>query len=222
MRSRRTTLFLIAFTLLLVSIFAAVWYFKRVSDRPEIQVTQRGGSVLETTFANYHDEVLDASEEFDLPYAYLMSLIVLETSGKKPPGKRFEPAVYRRLTSLRDGKRLKYEAVRRKHVKNASDDAIRNLATSWGPFQLMGYKCVAMGVTVNDLRGGDGVEYGAEWIAEEYGHLLRRGRYKDAFHYHNTGRVYPKFGKPRTHDPRYVDRGLAYMEYFNEKLAALQ
>jgi len=43
---------------------------------------------------------------------------------------------------------------------------------------------------------------------------LREDRYKDAFHMHNTGHLYPKSGKPRTHDPYYVAKGLAHIEYF--------
>ena len=78
----------------------------------------------------------------------------------------------------------------------------------------MGYKCVGLGVNVKDIRGEDGLEHGVRWIKEEYGRFLKKGKFKDAFHYHNTGRKFPRDGVSRTHDPRYVDKGLAYMEYF--------
>ncbi|MBL7943617.1 MAG: hypothetical protein JNM00_12670, partial [Flavobacteriales bacterium] len=47
---------------------------------------------------NYADEVAEISNELDIPYAYLMALIVLECSGNKPAGHRFERHVKKQLT----------------------------------------------------------------------------------------------------------------------------
>ena len=126
---------------------------------------------------------------------------------KKPAGSRFEPHVFKRLKQVRDGSRTSYENVTAKHLANASDEALRNLATSWGPFQLMGYKCILLDVKIKDIRGPNGVEHGAKWINLTYGDAMRQGRYKDCFHMHNTGSPYPKRGGPKTHDPNYVPRG---------------
>lgn len=219
MSRRSLTILLLSAIALLALVFVA---YPRLNSRlVKVRATPPGQSsmsTLERTWVNYEEKVKEVAEEYDLPANYLLALIVLETGGHHPAGKRYEPGVFRRLKNVQSGKRLRYESVRRKHLKDASDEAVRNLATSWGPFQLMGYKCIAMDITVNDLRSDDAVEYGAEWISEEYGHLLRKGRYKDAFHYHNTGRVYPKVGAPRTHDPKYVSKGLGYMDYFKKKL----
>jgi len=164
---------------------------------------------------NYEDAVKIAADEFDLPYGYLMALIQLECGGKIPAGSRFEPHVFRRLKNVRDGKRNRYENVTEMHLRGASDDALRNLATSWGPFQLMGYKCILLNVKVKDIRGENGIQHGAEWINRTYGNRLRRGEHKDCFHIHNTGKVYPKVGPPTTHDPRYVQRGLAAINKYD-------
>lgn len=158
---------------------------------------------------NYEDAVKIAADEFDLPYGYLMALIQLECGGKIPAGSRFEPHVFRRLKNVRDGKRTRYENVTKKHLSGASDEALRNLATSWGPFQLMGYKCILLNVKIKDIRGDNGIYYGAEWINRTYGNRLRNKDYKDCFHIHNAGKPYPKVGLPTTHDPKYVQRGLA-------------
>ena len=174
-------------------------------------------NALELAFLNYSEEVYLAAEEFDLPYEYLMALLVLECSGQKPAGSRFENGVYNRLVQVKSGDRRKYEAVKQEHLLEASDEAIRNMATSWGPFQLMGYKCVGMDVNVNDIRGERAVFYGAKWIEEEYGRMLRKSHFKDAFHFHNTGRKHPLVGGPRTHDPNYISRGLRYIEYFKSR-----
>ena len=171
---------------------------------------------LRLAHKNYAAEVEPIAAELDLPYAYFMALTVLECSGEKPCGTRFENHVFEKLQRLRAGNRERYGRVRASHIQDAGDPALRNLATSWGPFQLMGYKCIDMSVHVADIRGDEAVQHGMQWIAEEYGDVLREGRFKDAFHIHNAGRPYPQKGPPRTHDPRYVDRGLRYMDYFEQ------
>lgn len=216
LRRRRSRL--IYGILFLVLSLAIGWW---VIDGPPLRVTTDTESIvprnaLVLAKENYFDEVKRAAEAYDLPYEYLMALTVLECSGRKPAGSRFEKAVYKRLNQVKSGDRKKYENVRKHHLEDAEDGAVRNLSTSWGPFQLMGYKCIGMEVNVRDIRGEDAVIQGARWIKEEYGHLLKKKKYKDAFHYHNTGRKYPKFGPPRTHDPKYVEKGLKYIEYFTE------
>ena len=82
----------------------------------------------------------------------------------------------------------------------------------------MGYKCLLYGINVKDLRNENGTYWGVKWINEAYGRLLKKGDYKNAFHYHNTGRMMPANGISKTHDPEYVKNGLELMAYFREKL----
>lgn len=163
---------------------------------------------------NYSDDVESAAVVFDLPYPYLMALIQLECGGRKPAGSRFEKHVFKRLKDVRDGNRENYENVTPEHLQDASDAALKNLATSWGPFQLMGYKCILLGVKIKDIRGEEAVYYGAKWIDLAYGKRLRNDQFKDCFHIHNTGRPYPSNGRPTTHDPQYIPRGLAAIEKY--------
>lgn len=168
------------------------------------------------TKINYGDEVDKLAKEFDLPAAYLKSLITLECSGRKNPPSRFEKHVYARLKRLQNGEMKNMERLNPSMLKDMEDGGLKNLASSWGPFQLMGYKCVQLGIYVQDIRGDQSLYWGVKWINEEYGHLLRAGRFDDAFHFHNTGRTYPKVGKSKTFDPDYVKKGLEYMAYFSE------
>ena len=191
--------------------FAWTYYHAHVVTPWHAAGDRAGKDVAEEHYAM---DVLNAARKYDLDYSYLMALLMLECSGKKPAGARFEPHVYKRLQQVRDGKRRSYENVTPGHLADASDDALRNLATSWGPFQLMGYKCILLDVNIRDIRGPNGVEHGADWINQTYGNSLRAGRFKDCFHMHNTGSPYPKTGLPRTHDPQYVPRGLAMMNQF--------
>ncbi len=195
-------------------------YLKQVRDYLGVYISlpeASGGSGLKNTEINYSRDVDLVAKKYDLPAAYLKALIVLECSGVKPVKPRLEKHVFKKLKRVRDKKRSNYEVLTHEQIKDASDEALKNLARSWGPFQLMGYKCLQLGVKVNDIRGKDALDWGAKWIEMEYGKMLRKGRYRDAFHYHNTGRVYPSNGIPKTHDPNYVAHGLDYMEFFKGK-----
>ena len=66
---------------------------------------------IRATKSQYGEDVAKYAEEFDLPYAYLMALIQLESGGRKPAGKRFEPHVFEQLKAVRDGTRPAYENV---------------------------------------------------------------------------------------------------------------
>lgn len=167
---------------------------------------------LQATEKNYGAEVQKWSEHYDLPVPYLMALIQLESGGRKPAGKRFEVHVFDRLQDVQNGSLEHYENITQEHLTEANDDAIRNLATSWGPFQLMGYKCILLERQIRDIRGQDAVQAGIEWIDITYGNVLRKGKYQDAFHLHNTGKPFPKSGPPLTFHPDYVEKGLRLMD----------
>ncbi len=175
--------------------------------------------VVEKTLINYGQEVSVYAAKYKLPVSYLLALIVLESSGRKIIPPRFEPHVYDRLKEVKHGKRPSYEHVTPAHIADATDDALKNLSSSWGPFQLMGYKCLLLDIKIKDIRGNDAVFWGIHWIDLTYGRELKNGKFKDAFHIHNTGRKYPKYGRPFTHDPGYVQRGLSYMQKFEDRLA---
>lgn len=166
-----------------------------------------------TTY-HYADEVKEWSDRYDLSFAYLMALIQLESGGRKPAGSRFEPHVYKRLQDVKSGRKQQYEQVTTEDLQDASDEAIRNLSTSWGPFQLMGYKCIQLDVQIRDIRGKDAIRAGVEWIDQTYGHEIRKGNFRNAFHLHNTGKHLPEQGPPLTYHPDYIEKGMRYMNAY--------
>lgn len=193
----------------------AVWAWHELDRR--IEGTWQGPGDWwgkRATQMNYGEEAAKWANAFNLPEAYLLALIQLESGGRKPAGKRFEPHVFERLKAVRDGERERYEQITSRELEGASDEALRNLATSWGPFQLMGYKCIQLNVQLRDIRGKDAVREGVKWIDLTYGDLLRAGQFEDAFHVHNTGKPIPTDGPPSTFHPDYVPRGMAYMRKF--------
>lgn len=166
-------------------------------------------SVYYRTEKNYGGEVDKLAIEFNLPSEYLKALIILECSGKKNIPSRFEKHVFKELKNVRDRKRKKYGQITQKDISDASNAALKNLASSWGPFQLMGYKCFQLDIKVQDVRGKQSLYWGIKWINEEYGYLIRGGEYEEAFRIHNTGKPNGK-----THDSNYVKNGLNYIDYF--------
>jgi hypothetical protein len=199
------------------AVLAYYQWFRPGSRIPDGQIVVYADA-LDRTMAHYSKEVTRQAAAYQLPAEYFLALIVLESSGRKIIPPRFEPHVYERLKQVQQGKRDSYEHVTPAHLADATDDALKNLASSWGPFQLMGYKCLLLDVKVKDIRGPEAVYWGIHWMNLTYGKELKAGKFKDAFHIHNTGRRYPLTGRPRTHDPAYVDRGLKYMKHFAKAL----
>jgi hypothetical protein len=165
---------------------------------------------------NYEKSVDKICKELDLPSSYFKALIVLECSGQSPAGKRFEEHVYHKLKQLQKGKIDTYSGLKSKDLKRYSDHEIRLLATSWGPLQIMGYHCIPLGKSIEYFAGKNALYNSIAWCKRTYGHLLNSGSYRDAFHFHNTGKVHPPL-LPKTTDPNYVRRGMAYMETFAPK-----
>jgi len=89
------------------------------------------------------------------------------------------------------------------------------MAKSWGPFQIMGYKCFWLGIELKELKENS-TYWGVYWINKSYGKKVRAKKYKDCFHLHNAGKPYPKKGPPQTYDPNYVQNGLDYMKMFSD------
>lgn len=162
--------------------------------------------------SNYGADIEDVAETYGYKASFLKALCMLESGGRQHIKPRFERHIYNALKRIRDKGTGTYETITAEQLANASDDALRNLASSWGPFQVMGYKCLQLNIKVKDLRGPRAVHWAMKWIDINYGYLLKAGRYADAFHVHNTGQVMR--GRSHTHDPNYVRNGLQYMREF--------
>lgn len=205
---------IIFFFLIFLSSLSIFLIWKGNTPKP-IKNNQSIGA--EEVIESYSEEIYKEAYLLGLNPEYFMALCMLECGGRRPSPSRFEKHVYRRLINLKAGKRTHYEKVTIETLKDANESAIKNLASSWGPFQIMGYKVVQEGILIKDLRGPAAVKHGMKWIANEYGHLLKKDRYSDAFHYHNTGKVIGRDRRIRTHSKTYVSDGRKWMKYFKKK-----
>lgn len=196
-----------------ICLLAYLFLHKTSPTKSKTPVTEK--MILQRTHDNYFHEVDSIAKKLELPTSYLMSVIVLECSGRKNFEPRFEKHVFEQLKNARD-KNKRFGSITRKIIHDANDDALKNLSTSWGPFQLMGYQCIELDVLVKDIRGEHAIYWGAYWIKKRYGKYLKREKFDDAFHIHNTGKKIPFSGVHKTYDPHYVSKGLGYMKYFEQ------
>jgi len=197
----------------------ALWLTQKIYNRFLYRDSQANLGIVERTWLNYKDKVIQASKETGLPANYLLALIALECSGMKDVPSRFEPHIFDKLSRVQEGEIENFEGIKPEDILYSSEDALRNLASSWGPFQLMGYQCFHLDIKIKEMRGNRSVYYGAIWIKKTYGKSLEEKKFKDAFHIHNTGKKYPKVGPPRTHSKYYVPRGLKFMKEFEVLLS---
>jgi hypothetical protein len=160
--------------------------------------------------ANYGKQVEDICKEKDLPAEYFMALIILECSAKKNPPSRYEPHVFEKLKAVRNGKLASYSGIKKTDLQNYSDPTLKLLATSWGALQIMGYNCIRLKISIDDLKGKNSLAHSIHWCESNYGTYLKNHDFRNAFHIHNTGRLYPNFWFSQTHDPLYVNKGIAY------------
>lgn len=163
---------------------------------------------------NYNTAISHLARRYNFSPYYLKALIVLETSGRTENLSRFEPAIFTKLKALQATDLEQFENLTTVQVQGLSNAQLQLMATSWGPFQIMGYKHVFLEISLDELRGENALEHGVEWIDRTYGSKLRAKQFKDAFHIHNTGQAFPENGTPTTHDPNYVQNGLKYMKLF--------
>ena len=200
---------LIFITLLLILVFSLIFFIKISS----FEFNNEAGT--DAAIVNYQEEVEHYADMYNLPSSYLMALIMLECSGRKYIKPRYEKYVFYKLRKFRNKEITKFEDLEYSEVEYLSDNDLKTLSKSYGPFQIMGYKSIKLGVQISDLEGQNAIEIGVKWINKEYGNMLREGRFKDAFHTHNTGKIYPKSGQSETYDPKYVENGLYYIRYFS-------
>lgn len=203
----------ILFLILALAVATIVYIIPYFQNKKNINIEDRK-SGLEMVSKNYGNAIDSCAALFNLSPQYLKALCMLECGGRKVFDHRFEPHVYEKLKKVKNGQLENYEHVTQAMLIEANDDALKNLASSWGPFQLMGYKCLLLDIKVKDIRGENAVYFGTKWIDMTYGDYLKNKKYRDAFHIHNSGIPYPAIGKPRTYDADYCPRGLKYMEYF--------
>lgn len=201
--------------------------------------------LVERVFARCHGVMAEACRYSSVLPEFLGALVANE-SGGNPQAVRFEPAVYRHLKAVAEGKRPTYAGLSRRdldqelaemlhpkagafhavfltgsfrtaHARELAasrDEALRELASSWGLTQIMGYHLVGRSGTVRDLREPRfhfrlALELLAQF-AERY-QLDLGCEFEEMFRCWNTGQPYGE-----TFDPDYVEKGLRRVHIYRK------
>lgn len=167
---------------------------------------------------------IDAAVE-GTPYpATLLAALTANESGGDPAVTRFEPAVLGQLALTVIGRKANFGALGGEDIGTYVRDEIPgdlaalvkllvNLATSWGPMQIMGYEALADHYSFSDLPTLD----------KHYPHAIPMLEdFRKRFDISITGNAWGQFfdcwntGRPhaKTFDPQYVPRGLDRMNLY--------
>jgi hypothetical protein len=165
-------------------------------------------------YHRWHEEINRTVLGTDIDPAYLAALISLESS---PPGnkrsERFEPVVYERLTELKVLGRP-FGGIPREFVLHKSDKALRELSTSYGLTQIMGFHCRELGCSIQDLRSEYHLQWAVAYMQSNYGRQAKKQDWQACFRIHNTGHP-----QGTTSRKDYVERGLIRMKYYKDWIA---
>lgn len=168
------------------------------------------------------------------PYpASLLAALTANESGGDATKTRFEPSIFAKfgqiVVALEAGHETNYGAIGAQDLVKwcakpgrsfaESTLAMVNLATSWGPTQIMGYEALAGGFPLGDLTDVDKhFPHTAEILDQFQGrwHLTIgiQAPWDPFFRCWNTGRP-----DGQTFDPQYVANGLARMATYERLLA---
>ena len=156
-------------------------------------------------------EILAAVDGTEIPASYLAALISLESH---PPGnrnsQRFESKIFQRLLELKkDGR--SFGGIPRSRVSDLTDSQLRELATSYGLTQIMGYHCLDMGCSIQDLSGDYHLMWSVAYIRRHYLQKIKQKDWQACFRIHNTGKP-----EGTTHRNDYAEKGVLRMQYYDE------
>lgn len=149
---------------------------------------------------------------------FLAGLIGVENSFLNPAARRYESHVFDALKNIRDeGKdkgRDNYNGIVQSRIADCTDAALRNLATSWGYTQIMGWWAIRMNWTVARLKDKNShLSLAVQLIEKVAPKQVEKGDWQAALRIWNTGSAAGK-----AHDLDYVYNALVVMVGYNHIL----
>jgi len=168
-------------------------------------------AIMYHIYHSYHESIYYATSGTEIPPEYLAALISLESY---PPGnwnsERFEPKVYERLLKLKK-EGIPFGNIPREKILSLTDEELKKLSTSYGLTQIMGYHCLDLGCSIEDLKSKDHLLWSIEYIRKHYLKYIKTKQWENCFRIHNTGNP---FGK--TYNMDYVEKGILRMKYYKK------
>ena len=184
-------------------------------------------TLMEAIHQRYGALITYVCRKSSIPEAFIAALIANE-SGRwaadgNPTPARFEKHVLRKLREVRDGMRKDYAGLTLADLKDASEEILRADASSWGLTQIMGYHVIKNGFPPFKLNDPEvNLTKAIALLRDFAGHfqLDVTREFEEMFRCWNSGAPYDDPKTPRiegkTHDPKYVEKGLARMGIYEE------
>lgn len=170
---------------------------------------------------NLHTQIVTATTRTIVRDDFLAGLISVENAQLNPHASRYEAHVFRQLCNVRSNARFwnrTYNGVTQKQLRGMSDDAVANLARSWGLTQVMAYHTInnlrdesGNPITVAELRGSRHLHYAVQFMSRSDVAMrqLKNHDYPGVLRIWNTGSPTGK-----THDAYYVQNALGVMKAY--------
>jgi hypothetical protein len=161
--------------------------------------------LLHPKAASYHERFLDVMDSLQSAATGVTASVGQTTGGQRPP--LHQPAGGQ-------GPALQQPPGGQRPPLQQEDETLRELATSWGFTQIMGYHLIGRAAAIADLLEPDfhfhlAIELLAGF-AHEFG-LSLSSEFRELFACWNTGRPYGE-----TFDPHYIENGMRRMEIYSE------
>ena len=164
--------------------------------------------------------IQEACKYSSVPPEFLATLIANE-SGGRPEVRRFEPAIFQKLQAVRNGTQRAWGSLDARYLIKLSDNDLRELATSWGLTQILGWHALFWGRAPADLLEPQfNLNLAVRLLARfaQAFQLDLRTEFESLLRCWNTGQPADNPKTPRiegrTSDPKYVENGLARMEIY--------
>lgn len=166
--------------------------------------------------------IAEACGASSIPPPFLAALVANESGGREG-ARRFEPRVFAKLKGVRNGKNRGPAPLEPRQLAGADEEALSQLATSYGLTQIMGYHVLGdRGKGTGDSTTTDphrlldprfNLQNARRMLAVFCASfdLDPRTDFEQMFRCWNTGRPDGK-----TFDPQYVEKGLARMKLYEE------
>lgn len=173
--------------------------------------------IAEQIHSRFGGRIAAATEGTPVPPEFVAGLIGVE-AGKDRQGRisetatRFEPHVFAKLQAVRDGKLKQYSRITKRNIIDASDEALKALAHSYGLTQIMGWWTIHLGGTIADLRDPQKhLSYTVKLLMLNSKGDFEREEFAGEFKQWNTG---SETGK--TYHADYVANATAVMEAYSD------
>lgn len=171
--------------------------------------------IAERVYNKYGSLIEEAADRYGIPPEWLAGMTGMENPNcyewPDRRAKRFEAGVFRKLKYVRNTKGSVYaKKIPHDMLKGLSDEALVNLATSWGQMQIMGYYILTIfeGSSVAELRDPRrGYLFAGEMMTEDpqLRAYLRAKKYDQVCHIWNSGRIWDGTTKGiKTYTPYYM------------------